>query len=1030
VINILKASAGTGKTYRLSLEYLAALLRGEDFEEIVVMTFTRKATAEIRERVLAHIEDILEREEKSEVFDSLKEIYEGFELDLNLLREVYQRMLENKDKVRIYTIDSFINNIFKKAIAPYLDIYTYEIIEDDQNTETIEGIFKEILDNREYFTLMEKFLKDNTERDVDNYIGLIKNLIDERWKFLLIKPSNRSARAVGNLVSLFEQCLDTLEEIAIDRGKELSPAFLKKDFKDYLNLSSVEDKEEYIIRNYKVFIKNEFWNGSKTRAKAVAELLEELRGSYEVFRENLASYIYNTEMISYEQEVFNFSKMIFAIYDKIKFKEKDFTHSDISNYTYQYFYQEELTLLEDKVVSDYFFELIGTEVKTLFIDEFQDTSVLQWKILKPLIDKCQHVIAVGDEKQSIYGWRGGEKKLFAKLDQILDGTSESLSTCYRSEKEIISFVNPFFKGIYDNWYYEDVKHLAKKDGGYVQMLLGGNSLLINTETKGFQKLSKTEQQQALEFNDKVIVNLKEEIAESIQEKLVNYQKIAILARGNNDLAEIARELDKLDIPYILESKDSLIDHQAVKPIYALLSYLLYNDYFQLLRFLRSDLINLNNQGLKYLLRNKELVKGYLRGEESTIELSDLGQLLAEIRGLKLLDFNKLSNYLIEGCGLLDTYQGNTGALKNLYSFFELMKDFNYLKEFMDYLGENEDSQELKQVGAKESNAVKLMTIHKSKGLSFETEFFYWKPSSSRGNNGDQLEVYLNFDDKFKHVEDYLLSNSKYNSLFEYLGYDFYQQAQEKEFVEEINNIYVALTRPERNLFIYLEAPCKFNEKNNENDYWKDKSYKLYEDAILAGMRVNSLQELIEAKSIGVLSQARVAEEKKNIKVAKLRDYFALVEDIVEEDNELDKDLDLNKELKRVEGLAIHYYLEHIKYNTTVEKEYAQSMVLAKYGNMLGGAKIVDLFKRVDDFISSHCEYFAEKWEVFTEYELEANHQLHRIDRLMVDRANKEIMILDYKSGDTKQESQLERYQRIIRKKLGREYEIKAEFLEL
>ena len=1030
MINILKASAGTGKTYRLSLEYLAALLRGEDFEELVVMTFTKKATAEIRERVLAHIEDILEREEKSEVFDSLKEIYEGFELDLNLLREVYQRMLENKDKIRIYTIDSFINNIFKKAIAPYLDIYAYEIIEDDQNTEIIEGIFKEILDNREYFTLMEKFLKDNTERDVDNYIGLIKNLIDERWKFLLIKARNRSARAVGNLVSLFEQCLDTLEEIAIDRGKELSPAFLKKDFKDYLNLSSVEDKEEYIIKNYKIFIKNEFWNGSKTRAKAVAELLEELRESYEVFRENLASYIYNTEMIPYEQEVFNFSKMIFAIYDKIKFKEKAFTHSDVSNYTYQYFYQEELTLLEDKVVSDYFFELLGTEVKTLFIDEFQDTSVLQWKILKPIIDKSQHVIAVGDEKQSIYGWRGGEKELFAKLDEILAGSTEALDTSYRSEKEITDFVNHFFKGIYDNWYYEDAKHLVKKDGGYVQMILGGNNLLINTETKSFQKLSKAEQQEALEFNNKVIVDLKEEIAETIQEKLANYQKVSILARGNNDLAEIARELDKLDIPYILESKDSLIDHQAVKPIYSLLSYLLYNDYFQLLRFLRSDLINLNNQGLKYLLRNKELVEEYLRGEESTIELSDLGQLLAEIRDLKLLDFNKLSNYLIENCGLLDIYQGNTGALKNLYSFFELMKDFNYLKEFVDYLDENKDSQELKQVGVKESNAVKLMTIHKAKGLSFETEFFYWKPSSSGGNYGENLEVYLDFDDKFEYVESYLLTNSKYNSLFEYLEYNYYEQAQEKEFVEEINNLYVALTRAERNLFIYLEAPCKFNEKNEENDYWKDKSYKLYEDAILAGMKVKSLKKLIQAKDIGILSQAKVVAEKNTTKLPSLRDYFVPVGDLVEEDTQQDKTMNLSKELKRVEGLAIHYYLEHIKYNTAVEKEYGQSMVLAKYGNMLGGAKIAELFNRVDNFISSHCEYFAKKWEVFTEYELKANHQLHRIDRLMVDRANKKVIILDYKSGETKEESQLERYQRIIRGKLGREYEIKAEFLEI
>src|SRR5690554_2171738 len=161
---VLKASAGTGKTYRLSLEYLAAILSGDNFEEIVVMTFTRKATAEIRERIFQHIEDILKNGEASGILVSLKEIYPEISLDPVKLQQVYEEMLINKDRIRIFTIDSFINRIFKKAIAPYLGVYSYQIIDESKNTEIIEEVFKKFLDNPADFVLMEKFLKDNTER--------------------------------------------------------------------------------------------------------------------------------------------------------------------------------------------------------------------------------------------------------------------------------------------------------------------------------------------------------------------------------------------------------------------------------------------------------------------------------------------------------------------------------------------------------------------------------------------------------------------------------------------------------------------------------------------------------------------------------------------------------------------------------------------------------------------------------------------------------------------------------------------------
>src|SRR6056297_3533974 len=105
---ILKASAGTGKTYRLSLEYINAVLDGTDFRNIVVMTFTRKATAEIRDRIIKHLKDLKENKINSEVYSNLIEMRENDSHNvLTNIDAIYEEILINKDKINVHTIDSF-----------------------------------------------------------------------------------------------------------------------------------------------------------------------------------------------------------------------------------------------------------------------------------------------------------------------------------------------------------------------------------------------------------------------------------------------------------------------------------------------------------------------------------------------------------------------------------------------------------------------------------------------------------------------------------------------------------------------------------------------------------------------------------------------------------------------------------------------------------------------------------------------------------------------------------------------------------
>jgi ATP-dependent exoDNAse (exonuclease V) beta subunit len=1070
---ILKASAGTGKTYRLSLEYVNALLSGESFAEIVVMTFTRKATAEIRERIFAHLEDLVRRGEESPVWQNLQAIRADAggraSLPRPFLERIYRAMLENKDRLHIHTIDSFLNHLFKQAIAPYLGIYSYTIIEEEKNKETAAGVFKKMLDSPEDFALMEKFLADNPERDIEHYLELIDEILKNRWKFLLIQPRPRSPLPTAGPVPALEATLRLAQEAAAAKGCPWDE-FLAKDFQGILRqyledlpAMGSEAKEEFILKNRNAFLSRPFWNGNKLRGKEWEGVKEELLDGYEEFHRELAACIYNREMIPYEEEIFRFANRIFELYDGIKLRTKEFTHTDISNYTYLYLTDENLGLLKDGKASAYLFELLGAEVKTLFIDEFQDTSILQWKILQPLLEGKVRVIAVGDEKQSIYGWRGGEKELFAGLDRILDGQSERLKTCYRSEREITEFVNRFCRRLaVAGWEYEDVAHLPAKTGGYVEVLLGGTALKTETDTKAFQQLSPAEQQAILAGNELIVENLPQAIAKRLKELPVDYSDTVILARTGADLTAIAAELEKEGLPYLLESRESLVDHPAVKPLSFLLTYLDSGDYLALLKFLRSDLVGIGRRELKQLLTAKAVVEEFLAdgvspGEAreqleawretagaginpNSLNLERLLPVLTEIKNLQGLAWDQLTTALIERFGLIPLYRENSGALKNIYQFFKVMRSFPCLQEFLDYLAENRESEELKQVGVKEEKAVKLMTIHKAKGLSFGTVFFYWKPGARSGRDGGQMEFFVTFDRDFSVVEDYLLTHSRYRPLFALLGLPYAAEEKRRQLMEEINNVYVALTRPERNLFLYIEGPRRLAPGAPGANWGDSESYGFYEPALLAGAGVNSLRDLITGKKLGEFQpggqREKTASREEAMTHPELQPYFAPAAVSLAEVERINRNkefgTDLDRQKKKSDGLAAHLYLEQIKKNTAAEREYGRRLALARFGNILGPERVAAVTARVEELLAARPELFASTphRRVFTEYEIREGGKVYRIDRMIVDDERKEILILDFKTGETKEESQLDEYRRVVQAKTGGKYQVKTEFIGL
>ncbi|MFA3800053.1 UvrD-helicase domain-containing protein [Leptotrichia hongkongensis] len=1078
---ILKASAGTGKTYRLSLEYIANLIRGVNYKNIVVMTFTKKATAEIKERIYDFLYQIaFEKYDWIGLKDSLKELY-GFsasEILKENLQNVYFEMIKNKDEIRIYTIDGFTNRIFKNTIAPYFGIYNYEII-DKEEDEFYNDILIKIIGNSYYFEKFKFILNEEKDRkNISTYVKIVKSLLDMQEKFLLagdnykeanlILKNNKSSRS---FVENFENIFENVKKIAEIKGKTateiLSVKFTDvfKKFEelnqDSFDTSSVQHKKIELIleKSDDIFGTGNIWDGGKTRGKDVKELLDEMKEEQDILREKVSNYIFNEEVLPTDKKIKELAKIIFDIAEHTKLSTKRFTHTDISTYTYKFIFDKELGFVKtdnnnSSTVTEDFLELIGGQIDTIMIDEFQDTSILQWKILELLLSSAKNIICVGDEKQSIYNWRGGEKELFENLENLIGGNVQNLKKSYRSYKQIIENVNKIFTNYNENWKYTN--SLYRDDEDYQRGYFG----YYFQERKSRYNEDEEKPEKAYE---EMIRNLKEG-------KIQNFGKSCIICRGNRELSEITTRLNEEKIPFTLESNSSILDYRAVKPLYKLIKFFVYHNFIYLLEFMRSDLIGCLNDHVKYLVENKELIEKYItkniklssknlksknsfeyfvenlenfEKKQNLLEYKNINfmerngllfsEILEKIKELYKLSINLNDKYakenfskkIIQDFGVTSFYSTNSD-IKNIFQFFNILKEFDNLYEFVVHIEDEKDN--LKQISSSDENAINLMTIHKSKGLEFDT-IIYYRKGKTGGNNFKTFETYFDYDENFTNVTNFLITFSKYaknvKNIKEY-GIIAEKNVQ-KEKMEEINADYVALTRAKKNLLLYFEA---YITKNGYSDDLIKKLIDVYDENTEFGIgEITETERKIVSNSENLKENAKLEENKINNKI--LKTYFSDDKFKIKKSS-----ITLEKEFKRKKGLAMHYYFEHILNNLKNDKLIAKSALLSRYGNMLGKKIVEELIVRMEKFIEKNSDIYNEKYKVYTEFEIYDSEGRKRIiDRINIDEENKKIYIYDYKTGfepetNEKYQEQINEYRDILSKKVSADYEIDVKLLEV
>ncbi|GAA7150586.1 RecB-like helicase [Helicobacter pylori] len=735
----LKASAGSGKTFALSVRFLALLFKGANPSEILTLTFTKKATAEMKERILDYLkilqkENLEDEKEKEKSQNILKELEEKYRLDPSLVQnraqEIYQRFLNAE--IRISTIDAFFQSILRKFCWFVGLSANFEVNEDTKvHQQQLNEIFLSAL-NGEQLEELSVFIAQCLSYDSYTSDSILERLRFLKNKLYLFDPNKKELAFdeegfLEKLRSLNKQIQSI--ETASNGAKK---AIKCDDFRGFLNssLTWLEKKSEYL-----------YFKKLKSEIPTLESECEEIENDLKRYYEAKETAIFK-KFPKFIQLYDNATSKIQALdFDAIK----DKVHVLLNGY--------------EEMPAEFFYFRLDSKIAHILIDEFQDTSLNDYKILAPFIDEIKagigqakwhrSVFFVGDVKQSIYAFRGSFSSLFESVSK--DFYHDNLEFNHRSAPLIINYVNTIFKKAYQNspTAYLEQKYPKTSQNKHV--------------TDGYVKVSLVADEREL---------LLEQILQEAQNLLdhrIDPKDITILCTTNDDALEIKNYLqERLSaIHPSTESSARLSQFVESKIIKNALEYALaeepYKPFYKhsvlkLAGYLHDDVIALPGFNPK-----KESVAGFVWKVMELFELyGECAQICLE---------------LAVGC-----------------------EDAN---DFLEKL-------EAKSIASSHSKGAQIMTIHKSKGMQFPYVIVCERLGNPKSSHSNQL------------LEEYdgaELTRLYYRMKNREVVDKDYARALDKEEAakdhEEINVYYVAFTRAELGLIVVAKDK-KESKKESKN----------------------------------------------------------------------------------------------------------------------------------------------------------------------------------------------------------------------
>ncbi|GAA7371875.1 RecB-like helicase [Helicobacter pylori] len=719
----LKASAGSGKTFALSVRFLALLFKGANPSEILTLTFTKKATAEMKERILDYLK-ILQKEnlenEKEKSQNILKELEEKYHLDPDLVRnsaqKIYQRFLNAE--IRISTIDAFFQSILRKFCWFVGLSANFEVNEDTKaHQQQLNEIFLSAL-NGEQLEELSVFIAQCLSYDSYTSDSILERLRFLKNKLYLFDPNKKELAFdeegfLEKLRSLNNQIQSI--ETASDRAKE---AIKCDDFRGFLNssLTWLEKKSEYL-----------YFKKLKSEIPALESECEEIENDLKRYYEARENALFK-----------KFPKFI-QLYDKATSKIQALDFDAIKD--------KVRVLLNgyEEVPAEFFYFRLDSRIVHILIDEFQDTSLNDYKILSPFIDEIKagigqakwhrSVFFVGDVKQSIYGFRGSFSSLFESVSK--DFYHDNLQFNHRSSPLIINYVNTIFKKAYQN---SPTAYLEQK---YPKASSN------NHARDGYVKVSLVADEREL-----LLEQILQE-AKNLLEHRIDPKDIAILCTRNEDALEIKNYLQKnlSEICPSTESSAKLSQFVESKIIKNALEHALAEEPYK--PFYKHSVLKL---------------AGYLH--DDAIALAGFNPKKESVAGFvwKVMELFELYTECAQIC-------------------LELAVGCEDANEFLKKL-------EAKEIASFKAEGAQIMTIHKSKGMQFPYVIVCERLGKPKSNNSNQFLEEYNGTELVRLY--YRMKNR------EVVDKD-YARALDKEEVakdhEETNVYYVAFTRAELGLIV-------------------------------------------------------------------------------------------------------------------------------------------------------------------------------------------------------------------------------------
>ena len=1033
-LNVYKASAGSGKTFTLAIEYIKLLINNPtSYRNTLAVTFTNKATEEMKMRILSQLYGIWKQLPDSQ--DYIEKIVNDLHIepDFAAIRagQALSLLIHDYHHFRVETIDTFFQSVLRN-LAKELDLAANLKIElNDREVE--EKAVDQLIENLEASSKVLSWIISYIQKNIDeekgwNVIHKIKGFGEN-----IFKDTYKANRKEINQILLdepqFKEITKTLRQLSAkfeNNMKQSADTFFTHLSDNGLTVNDFLYGDSGVC-GYFIKLKKGIYEGEELLKSRVCNAMEDSRkwlkkadcklGStlYDTVSETLLPLLIDTERMRSKQVVAYRSAILTLkhIHELRLLHNIDMEVRILNKEVNRFMLSDTQSLLNELISESdtpFIYEKIGTQIDKIMIDEFQDTSLIQWKNFKVLLMEClskensQNMI-VGDVKQSIYRWRDGDWRLLNNIEKEFDASQleqKSLQTNYRSCRNIIDFNNAFFReatqkecqevGTKESveWQqlekaYEDVEQHIPSDRpseGLVEIKL----------------LPKTD------YWEQTMQQLCEKVDE-LYAKDIPYKDMAILVRSNKTIQDIA-DYFMINHPHIRLVSDEAFRLDASLSVNLLvdaLKVIAHPDDIlsktQLVKVFQKQILH-NNLSDSELLISEEVIDKNLPhsfidavNELGAMPIIDLAEELFRI--FQLDKIHGQSAYL---CAFLD----------QLHRFFT-----DNPVDIDTFIKEWETNIAKKTIHSDEIDGIRLLTIHKSKGLEFPNVFMPfcdWKLEQS------SLIWCVPPEDEepFNKLPLIPVDFSK-KQMKETFFIKDYDTEHFHNIVDNLNLLYVAFTRAKRNLFIYGKR-----EEKNTRSYLIESCLEQVSAKLNNAVYIDAEddKEGVVSFSFGNLSlpidkkKERHTSNVFNQSVVNRAFHMKSYEQkahFIQSNASRDFAGQSNIEEKQKEYIQLGNVLHHIFSTIRTKDDIEGALAMLEqegilYNQSLTRKGLRELInKRLNDKRVAY--WFSDKWKLFNEctilsYDDEEDRAIeHRPDRVMTD--GKEMIVVDFKFGSPK-----------------------------